>query len=405
MVVEDPASRMAKREPFVRRARIRAFKSIGACDVALRPLTVLCGRNGSGKSNFLDALRFVMDGLQTSLDHAIKSRGGIDEVRRRSTGHPRNFAIQLNVTLSDGRPATYGFEIAARPQGGFVVKQEHAVLPGASYRVEEGEIRLRSLPTMPPSAPDRLYLVNAAGLPEFRELYDSMLRMGFYNLNPEVMKRPQNPDAGELLQRDGGNIASVITRLATADPNVKDRIKSYLATIVPGIVDFDRVSLGAWETLEFRQEVVGARHPWKFQASSMSDGTLRALGALVAVTQLAAGMNPVSLVGIEEPETALHPAAAGALMDAIKEAAAHTQVLITTHSPELVDQIDPESLLGVQSRLGDTEIGPIDPASRDAIKRHLYSPGELLRMNQLSVDPDDVDRQKQMELFTDVSDR
>lgn len=80
---------------FLREVRIRNFKSISRCAVAFRPVTLLVGRNGSGKSNFLDALRFVTEGLQTSLDFAIRQRGGIDYVRRRSTGHRRNFAIEL----------------------------------------------------------------------------------------------------------------------------------------------------------------------------------------------------------------------------------------------------------------------------------------------------------------------
>ena len=63
--------------PFVRRLRLRNYKSISVCDVELGQLTLLVGRNGSGKSNFLDGLRFVADGLNLSLDHAIKSRGGI----------------------------------------------------------------------------------------------------------------------------------------------------------------------------------------------------------------------------------------------------------------------------------------------------------------------------------------
>ena len=104
--------------PFVRHLTVRNFRSIGRCRVPLRPLTVVVGRNGSGKSNFLDALRFVADGLQTSLDHAIKTRGGIDDVRRRSTGHPRNFAIELHLTLPGLRFARYGFEISARPLRG-----------------------------------------------------------------------------------------------------------------------------------------------------------------------------------------------------------------------------------------------------------------------------------------------
>ena len=101
-------------QPFLRRVGVRNYKSIESCDVALGALTVLVGRNGSGKSNFLDALRFVSDALRKSLDIAISDRGGVNEVRRRSTGHPKNFALELVVDLNEGRSAVYAFEIAAR---------------------------------------------------------------------------------------------------------------------------------------------------------------------------------------------------------------------------------------------------------------------------------------------------
>ncbi|HEY5315818.1 MAG TPA: AAA family ATPase, partial [Pirellulales bacterium] len=316
--IEAGGNGLRPSEPFVRRIRIRNFKSIALCDVELKRLTVLVGRNGSGKSNFLDALRFVVDGLQSSLDHALKSRGGIDDVRRRSTGHPRNFSIELEMNLGP-HIANYGFEIAGRAGGGFVVKKERLKIvdmgsrPVAHYRTEDGKLIDASQKNMPPTAPDRLYLVNAAGLPEFRGAYDALLAMGFYNLNPQAMKEVQSADAGELLHRDGANIASVIGRVGAEKPEIKQRIKDYLAKIVPGISDFSRVTLGPRETLQFRQKVVGSESPWKFFANSMSDGTLRALGILVAVMQVAGRQNPVRLVGIEEPETALHAAAAGAL--------------------------------------------------------------------------------------------
>lgn len=390
-------------DPFVRRVRIRNYKSLGKCDVQLHPLTILAGRNGAGKSNFLDSLRFVAESLQTSLDHAMKNRAGIESVRRRSTGHPRNFAIELDISLPDWNEAKYGFEIGARPRGGFLVKRERLRIlkPSggllAEYSVTEGSVTA-SEPNVPPASADRLYLVNAAGLPVFRPVYDQLTSMGFYNLNPDAMKELQSPDAGELLHRDGSNIASVIARLSSDQPSTKERIKAYLSTIVPGITDIDRVSLGPSETLEFRQDIVGSEHPWKFYAVSMSDGTLRALGTLVAVAQLADRTRSASLIGIEEPETALHPAAAGALMDSLQEAASHTQIILTTHSPDLLDQIDPASteLLVAQATRGTTEIARVDPASLESIRNHLYTAGELLRMDQLQPDPEDLRRQEQL---------
>ena len=405
-LVETSGNGAPPSEPFVRQVRIRNFKSIAICDVELKRLTVLAGRNGSGKSNFLDALRFVVDGLQASLVHALKSRGGIDDVRRRSTGHPRNFSIELTINL-DRQIATYGFEIAGRAGGGFVVKRERLKIldmnnrPVAHYRVEDATLADASQKSMPPTASDRLYLVNAAGLPEFRGVYDALLTMGFYNLNPQAMKEFQSPDAGELLHRDGANIASVIGRIEAEKPEVKKRIQTYLASIVPGISDFSRITHGPRETLQFRQKVVGSENPWKFYANSMSDGTLRALGILVAVMQLADRQNPVRLVGIEEPETALHAAAAGALVESLREAALHTQVVITSHSPDILDQIDIENdqLLACAASEGNTKVGQIDRASREALHLHLFQAGELLRMDQLEPDTKDIARQEQMDLF------
>lgn len=392
---------------FLRRVRIRNYKSIGNCHVKLAALSVLVGRNGSGKSNFLDALSFLADGLESSLDNAIKARGGIDDVRRRSTGHPRNFRIELELVLNKWKLAVYGFEIAAAGNGAFEVKEEDLQIRDrkdqvtASYRREKDVLVSASVPNMPPVREDRLYLTNAAGLPEFREIYDALLSMGFYNLNPESMKELRNPDVGELLDRDGGNIASVIARLAQSD--AEERLRSFLAEIVPGITKVERIALGPKETLRFWQKVKGAKHPWKFYANSMSDGTLRALGALVAVAQLADREHPVRLVGIEEPETALHPAASGALMDALREAAIQTQIIVTSHSPDLLDQINTreDELLVVESRDGTTVIADVDPSSVEMIKDHLYTPGELLRMDQLQPDEASIRRQlQQLSLFS-----
>jgi predicted ATPase len=212
------------------------------------------------------------------------------------------------------------------------------------------------------------------------------------------MKEIQSPDAGELLRRDASNIASVVARLALDNPEIKHRIREYLSAIVPDIVDFDRVQLSHKETLAFRQEVKGSTHPWRFNAANMSDGTLRILGILVAAMQLVNRENRVHLVGIEEPETALHPAAAGALMDSLREAATDTQVLLTTHSPDLLDRFNPDedTLLVVQASQGVTELGPVDPASLAALKEHLYSAGELLRMDQLQADKKMLVQQKEL---------
>ena len=123
--------------------------------------------------------------------------------------------------------------------------------------------------------------------------------MGFYNFVPDVMKELQIPDAGELLTHDGRNIASVIARMEREAASEKVRLEQYLEKIVAGVTGVTRQELGSYETLTFTQRLDDANGSCKFQAASMSDGTLRALGILAAVAQIRSAGKYSSLVGIE----------------------------------------------------------------------------------------------------------
>ena len=379
---------------LLRRVGIRNYKSIAACSVSLERLSFLVGPNGSGKSNFLDALRFVAESLRTSVDHALRDRGGINEVRRRSSGHPTNFGIRLDYSLWRGVSGHYAFTISARERGGFTISREECRITSRAgtfhFSVKAGVVGQSSLQTPPPALKDRLYLVAASGHPSFRPVFDALSSMGFYNLNPGQIKELQPPDPGDLLLRDGGNLASVFDRIRRDHPGVQVRIQEYLSKVVPVVTGVDHDTVGHKETLFFRQAVRGAKHPWRFPATNMSDGTLRALGVLVALFQPLDGSVP-RLVGIEEPETALHPAAAGIITEALRDAANVKQILVTSHSPDLLDNrsIPTDQILAVVSEDGETRIGRLDETGRKALQEDLYTAGELLRLDQLR--PDLVD--------------
>lgn len=391
---------------LITRVVLRNYKSIAGCDVSPAQVSFFVGPNGSGKSNFLDALSFVADSLRYSLDHALRDRGGINEVRRRSSGHPNHFGIRIEFELAS-LTGSYAFEVGARPRGAYVVRREECSVRPLSgngarlrYVVEDGVVTSSELlPDPPAAAPDRLYLVNVSGLPVFRPIYDALSTMGFYSLNPGTIRDLQSPDPGTLLARDGRNLASVLSVIAGDSPGLKLRIEEYLSKVVPGISGVDPKTVGPKETLEFRQAVSGAKDPWRFLASSMSDGTLRSLGVLVALFQ-SADDDRRRLIGLEEPEIALHPAAAGVLMDALRDAGEHVQVLVTSHSPDLLDnaEILDSAIFAVVSERGETRIGPLDDAGRSALRDHLYTAGELLRMDQLRPDPDQS-CPKQLDLF------
>lgn len=395
---------------FLERVILRNYRSIGYCDVRLGPLTYLVGMNGAGKSNFLDALHLVTDALTGSLDNALNVRGGLSEVRRYSSGHPTHFGLRLQFRLPDGERGHFAFNVGALKDRGYEVQTEECVLGGKGkgpfYRVERGQLRDCSEPTFPAVVSDRLALVAASGLAVFRPVFDALSAMGFYNLNPKLMRELQKPQEGRLLRPSGENITSVIGHLERVAPQQMEVIQEYLETVVPTVRGVKRKPVGPMESLEFRQDMAGSTHPWRFMAQNMSDGTLRGLGILVALFQRNRDYSP-SLVGIEEPETALHPAASTALREALTRAARHTQIIITSHSPDLLDDrgISTDAILAVVAENGETRIAPVDEASRMSMRDQLFSAGELLRLNQLAPDRAVLADQdaRQSDLFGDVA--
>jgi predicted ATPase len=396
---------------FINSVTIRNYKSIAACKVNLGSLMFLVGPNGSGKSNFLDALRFVADALRSSLDHALRDRGTIKEVRRRSGGHPNHFALRFDFTLPSGQNGHYSFRVGAKPAGAYEVQSEECSIVNDDlfgnphyFHIQSGKLVKASFSPAPATLPDRLFLVAASGIPEFRPVFDALSRIEIYNLNPREIASMQKPDPGDILRRDGSNAASVLQQFS---PEARERVRINLSRIVPGVSDAEAKTLGSQETIEFRQILKGQTHPWRFLAGAMSDGTLRGFGILLAVFQAASsrpGSPPPLLIGLEEPEMALHPAAASVLLSALREGAQNCQILVTSHSPDLLDNPDipTDSLLAVDNQDGLTRIGPIDNAGRTVLWEKLFTPGELLRQNQLSPDKAtifDVVDDRQLKLF------
>ena len=382
------------------RVRLRNYKSIAACDVSPAPLSFLAGPNGSGKSNFLDALRFVAEALRSSLGDALSERGGIGEVLHRSeAGVAHDFGIRFDFQLP-GVMGRFALEIGAQPGGGYVVLGEECTLTrpeggsNDSYRVETGRVVESTIRHPPACTRDSLYLRNVSGLPEFRPACDALIGMAVYNLDVGSLRALQPPVPAALLKRNGSNIASVLRDLGSRSPGRKEAVEEYMAVVVPGLAGVDVRTVGPSLALQFRYAASGDEGvPRRFFANGMSDGTLRALGALVALFQgdedgRSAG-NP-SLVGIEEPEGALHPGAVGALVEALSDASERIQVLVTSHSADLLDNdaIHESSILAVASRHGRTMIGPLDRAGRSVLHKRLFTAGELLRMDQLRPEPD-----------------
>lgn len=172
--------------------------------------------------------------------------------------------------------------------------------------------------------------------------------------------------------------------LERRSPEEISRICQLLAAIVPNTTDVSPIKHGNKVTLRFTQEWPPSKR-LRFEAFSMSDGTLRAVGLLTAIYQ-----HPVpTLLAIEEPEATIHPGALGAVLDLLRHASRRTQVIVTTHSPEVLDAewIEDRHLRIVECPEGATRIARVSDASRQALQQHLMGAGELLRSNALDPQP------------------
>ncbi|MDA8080830.1 MAG: AAA family ATPase [Actinomycetota bacterium] len=398
--------------PFITRVRIANYKSIRACDISLGPLTFLIGTNGAGKTNFLDALAFVSQALATTPAQAIHDRNGFDSIVHRFPQPASQFSITLDAQVPTGLEGTkqavarYGFEISRSNEPGerdFRVTREICRVrwpdddrmikesPESIFSVYDGQVeQYSSLPIGERTVePDRLFLPLAAAQPSFAPLFVRLRDMFFYSFELRSLRATDRESAGPLGPY-GEHLGDILVRLRRDHPEVLDRFNEYMKAIVPSYHSMYRRLDQMLTTVELHTQETFATDQSGFGPQDISDGTLRAAGVLAALFQPDVLDARTSLIGMEDPEIALHPSATGALFDAMKEASRWVQIVATTHSGDLLDRddIDVSSIRSALYENGETAIGEIDEASKQSLHDRLFTPGELLRADQLTPDAD-----------------
>lgn len=384
--------------------KIKNYRSFEEATLRLGKFTALVGPNGAGKSTVVDAFRFVAESLTLSLYTALERRGGIQAVRYRSASNrPRNF--QLGLDLAGDEPETgahYEFALSAQPAGAYVVREETCVATGtdgttAKLRLKRGEVleypryvfRIDDeaeeieLPQGTPKAidPTVLGLPVLSAFPPFSNVLDTLRGLRWYSIVPDKLRELQEPDEGAVLLPDGSNATSVLRRLGEPD---REELIAMLGHVVPGVIDVRTVSRGTKLTLQFTQKAQLGRN--KFEAHQMSDGTLRILGMLLGLYQPEASR----FVAFEEPEATVHPAALEAMIAVFRSRAAQSQILLTTHSADIIDFLDIGDIRLVSAEDGTATIREVSEHSKQVIRDALFTPGELLRTGGLRAEGADV---------------
>jgi predicted ATPase len=325
---------------------LRNWKNFRSVDVPLSHRVFVVGPNAAGKSNLLDAIRFLRDVAEnaTGFQRAVsKERGGVTRVRSLHARKDPNVQVGVGVEL-DGERWWYELHFHQDPQRRPRVRSEI---------VKRGDTVLLERPG-PNGSPDRqdpelltqTHLEQVSSNQKFRALADALAEIRYQHIVPQLVREPQR-SSGRTRDPYGGDFLEQLARWE------KENRKVYNARM-RRVRDALRVALPQLEKLELKKDHLGVPHllgrfaHWRpgagWQAEDQfSDGSLRLLGLLWAVLD---GSAPLLL---EEPELSLHPALVRLLPAVIAKASADSerQVILSTHSPELLSDpgIAPEEVL------------------------------------------------------------
>lgn len=385
-------------------ARIRHYKSLSDIEFEdLQPLTVLVGCNGVGKSNLVDALRFLRDAVTEGLDHAVSKRGGIALIRQYSPTKPYrvsfDFTFEEEIEGGDLRTSKYHLSLTSLKEGNFRVEQEYCEWYQEVYRESDDGEELSSEFRRLQFKRDSTGRLLVDGVREPSVLAADTLALGgrvvisgyvyrlaapltgfvskfrFSSIYPNTMRAPAHPDTDPILKENGENWGSIIRamRKTNRGKQALEQIKEMMSVVMPQLEDITTRTIGSFVLPHFKvRESSSDAH--YFDPSQISDGTLRILGIMLAVYHTP---HP-SLMVIEEPEQTVNPALLALLADAFHEASERTQLLVTSHSPHLVDLFSPENIRVVTMRGGETRISAIRASQREAVKEHLLSLEQIM---------------------------
>lgn len=378
---------------MLERLTLYGFRSFSYETVSFDNPVLLIGQNGAGKSNLTDSLAFLSDAMRQPLQEVVDARGGFPAIAHRSSarGRPSNLAlaVQLRDPDDETQGVRYSFDLRAKRGGEFEVASESCTVRGRDASVSRflrskeprgGEYWASNVDGLSPvMEPNHLALPVVGGDRRFRAVHAFLSAMQVCRIEPHALRGLQDPKSGARLRADGSNAASVLREIQRGEAKNREVMHELLDAVVPGTVGFQSRRIGAKLTIEFSQrrgaDVV------RCDAASMSDGTLRLLGLMLAVFQRPSP----TVLAIEEPEATMHPGAVGAITDVLRHASRFMQVVVTTHSPEVLDAdwIEDRNLRMIYAERGVSHVRAVSGPTRQTLKEHLMSAGELLRSNAL----------------------
>jgi predicted ATPase len=360
---------------------LKGFKSIRELnDFKLQKLNVLIGPNGAGKSNFVDFFRLLRAMAEEGLQGLIVQSGGADGFLFNGPKETKQISALLKFGWNQ-----YRFTAEPNVAGELILREEGVLYTGGKrpndwqiYYVPKKESSLKDWKGSKSSWGDYL---SAEGY--VHKSVSSWIVYHFHDTSSTApMRRDQALRDFRELNPTAGNIAAFLKNIRENWSAKYQRIRETIQIIAPFFDDFllEPQTKGDNELIRLEWRQKGSSFP--FQPWQLSDGTIRFICLATALLQPV----PPSTVVIDEPELGLHPYALEVLAALIHEASLHTQLVVSTQSPLLVDRFDAEHIITVQRKDGASSFDRLEPEPlADWLKD--FSLGELVRKNVVETAP------------------
>jgi predicted ATPase len=360
---------------------IRGYRSIKEATVELRPLNVLIGANGAGKSNLVSFFKLMNELMAERLQQHVASTGHATANLHFGPRVTPQLAAELRFETDTGDVDTYTMRLFHAAGDSLIFAQESLSFLTPGYeepRVEElGPGHKETLIGRAAREGNRTARV-------FQHLLNHCRVFHFHDTGPT--SRVQNycyVGDNRWLMPDAGNLAAILFWLSTEKPAAYDRILATIRQVAPFFHDFELDPNGPGE----RNIILNWRHRESdliFGPHQLSDGTLRAI-CLISLLMQPPDRLPLLII-IDEPELGLHPYALNILASLCRSASQHIQILISTQSSTFVNHFDPEDIVVVER---DGESSRFDRPDAESLEAWLedYSLGEIWEKNIIGGSP------------------
>lgn len=380
---------------------VSGFRSLVDARVALHPLNVLIGPNGSGKTSVLDSVQLLRDAMQKNLAAALTGLGGLNSILPKFVDGPDRLKIGLQADVERPRetePMRYRFELLPRELS-YAIPVERLEWrsvggpdgPSLHLDAKYDDVSYWDPEVGRPVQPGRqsynrmeLALAQVAGLdPQPEALRNALTATRLFGAldigSRAIIRLPQVLTPASSPGPNGDSLFSALYNLRATQRGSYDRIEEALHIAFPGFkrLEFPVVGAGQITLAWHQEELTRPLYP-----NELSEGTLRFLW--LAAVLLSPDATPITL--IDEPEVSLHPELLKLLAGLLQDAATRGQVIVATHSSDLVRWLNPDEVLILDKEQGRTRFTWADTLDLAEWLRE-YSLGELWLMGTLGGRP------------------